>query len=122
MKVVLKGQGTNQLKTPPYQTDQRMLYEYLSVHSPFLFYIRCNHVPTYRSITMFKNIGTSVTFVASQVTKVAAITNSVTSTLTTACLFAEYSIAESLEAEMATKGWTITKLGEHRKMLASLDD
>ena len=71
---------------------------------------------------MFKNIGTSVTFVASQVTKVAAITNSVTSTMTTACLFAEYSIAESLEAEMATKGWTIQKLGEHRKMLASLDD
>jgi hypothetical protein len=71
---------------------------------------------------MFKNIGSSVTFAATQITKVAAITDSVTSTINTACLFAEYSIAESLEAEMASKGWNIAKLGEHRRMLASLSE
>ena len=71
---------------------------------------------------MFKNIGTAAMFAATQVTKVAQITDSVTSTLTTACLFAEYSIAESLESEMKSKDWTISKLAEHRKMLASLGD
>lgn len=71
---------------------------------------------------MFKNIGSATMFAASQVTKVAAITDSVTSTLTTAALFAEYSIAQSLEAEMALNDWTIEKLGQHRKMLASISE
>ena len=71
---------------------------------------------------MFKNIGSSVTFAATQVIKVAAITDTITTSINTACLFAEYTLAEALESEMTSKGWTMDKLKQHRKMLASLSD
>tara|TARA_R110000744_G_scaffold201857_1_gene320884 strand:+ start:145 stop:366 length:222 start_codon:yes stop_codon:yes gene_type:complete len=71
---------------------------------------------------MFKNIGSSVTFAATQVIKVAAITDTITTSVNTACLFAEYTLAEALESEMTSKGWTMDKLKQHRKMLATLSD
>jgi hypothetical protein len=71
---------------------------------------------------MFKNIGSAAMFAATQVTKVAAITDTITTSINTACLFAEYTLAEALDTEMQSKGWTMSKLKEHRKMLATLSD